>query len=43
MKLPGVGGGGNAVYVDMNEAEEMMTIPYFNNDTVLWTRLFKLL
>ncbi len=43
LKLPGIGGGGNAVYVDLEEAEEILVIPYFNNDRVLWTRLFKLL
>lgn len=43
MKLPGIGGGGNAVYVDAGNEEEVLVIPYFNNDTVLWTWLFKML
>lgn len=43
LKLPGIGGGGNAVYVDAEEEAELLVIPYYDNDAVLWTRLFKLL
>lgn len=43
LKLPGVGGGGNAVYVEPGAEKELLVLPYFNNDKVIWTRLFKLL
>lgn len=42
-KLPGIGGGGNAVYVDYMESETDLTIPYFDNETEVMTRLFKYL
>lgn len=43
LKLPGIGGGGNAVFVDSGEEEEVLVIPYYNNDTALWNRMFKML
>lgn len=43
LKLPGIGGGGNAVYVETGTEEELLVIPYFNNDKIIWTRLFKML
>lgn len=43
LKLPGIGGGGNAVYVEAGTEEELLVIPYFNNDKIIWTRLFKML
>lgn len=42
-KLPGIGGGGNAVYVDYLESEKDLTIPYFDNETDLMIRLYKYL
>lgn len=47
MKLPGIGGGGNAVYVRDREREgnrigdSLQRIPYQNNDAEFVTRLFK--
>lgn len=43
LKLPGIGGGGNAVYVDAGEQEDLLVIPYYDNDSEFWNRLFKLL
>ncbi len=43
LKLPGIGGGGNAVYVDAGESEDLLVIPYYDNDATIWTRLFKIL
>lgn len=47
MKLPGIGGGGNAVFVDtaVNSMEEgeTLVIPYYNNDMELFTRIVKML
>ena len=40
-KLPGIGGGGNAVYVSGQEADESLRFSYQNNDTRFMTRLFK--
>lgn len=43
MKLPGIGGGGNAIFVDSEEAGERLIIPYHNNDMELFTRIVKIL
>lgn len=43
MKMPGIGGGGNAIYVDGQGEGDLLVIPYYDNDAVLWSRLFKLL
>lgn len=40
-KLPGIGGGGNAVYVSGRETDERLRLSYQNNDTRFITRLFK--
>lgn len=40
-KLPGIGGGGNAVYVSGRETDESLRLSYQNNDTRFITRLFK--
>lgn len=40
-KLPGIGGGGNAVYVDYSESEGDLTIPYVDNDTDIINKIFK--
>lgn len=42
-KLPGVGGGGNGIFVDYTEQDGDMVVPYIDNDTDLVTWLFKYL
>lgn len=40
-KMPGIGGGGNAVYVVRNQKDGLLRLPYQNNDTRFLTLLFK--
>lgn len=42
-KVPGIGGGGNAVYVDYLESDKDLVIPYLDSETDFFTRLFKYL
>lgn len=41
IKMPGIGGGGNAVYVDSSKEDGMLRLTYQNNDTRFLTLLFK--
>lgn len=41
IKMPGIGGGGNAVYVDRNQKDGLLRLPYQNNDTRFLTLLYK--
>lgn len=40
-KMPGIGGGGNAVYVDRKQEDGLLRLSYQNNDTRFLTLLFK--
>ena len=41
IKMPGIGGGGNAVYVNSGKTDAMLRLSYQNNDTRFFTLLFK--
>jgi len=41
MKVPGIGGGGNLVYVDYSGENEKLIIPYWNTDADIATIIFK--
>lgn len=41
IKMPGIGGGGNAVYVESGKEEGRLCLSYQNNDTRFLTLLFK--
>ncbi len=41
IKMPGIGGGGNAVYVDKKKEDGLLRLSYQNNDTRFLTLLFK--
>lgn len=41
IKMPGIGGGGNAVYVDRKQGEGLLRLSYQNNDARFMTLLFK--
>lgn len=43
MKLPGIGGGGNAVFIDAKKEGERLIIPYHNNDIEVINRIVKML
>ena len=42
-KLPGVGGGGNGIFVDYGEQSGDVVLPYTDNDTDWMTRIFRYL
>lgn len=41
IKMPGIGGGGNAVYIDGKQGDGLLRISYQNNDTRFMTLFFK--
>lgn len=40
-KMPGIGGGGNAVHVDRKQEDGLLRLSYQNNDARFLTLLFK--